>query len=60
MRMMKDITMAILMIGMAVVLFFAPELGLEIELEKGFRISLSVLFAVYGLFRLYRGIKKDY
>ncbi len=60
MRMMKDLTMAILILGMAMVLFFSPQLGLNIELENGFRISLAVLFAVYGLFRLYRGIKKDY
>lgn len=60
MRMMKDITMAILILGMAVVLFFSPALGLNIELDKGFRIALAALFAIYGLFRLFRGIKKDY
>jgi uncharacterized membrane protein len=60
MRMMKDITMAILIFGMAVVLFFSPQLGLEIELDRGFRLALAALFAIYGLFRLYRGIKKDY
>lgn len=60
MRMMKDITMAILILGMAMILFFAPSLGLKIELDKGFRIALAILFAIYGLFRLFRGIKKDY
>lgn len=58
--MIKDITMAILMLGMAVVLYLAPKLGLETSLDNGFRIALSVLFAVYGAFRLYRGVKRDY
>lgn len=59
-RFMKDITMAILILGMAILLFFAPALGLNFELDKGFRIALGVLFALYGAFRLYRGIKRDY
>jgi uncharacterized membrane protein len=60
MRMMRDITMAILILGMAILLFFAKELNLLTNISDTFRIILGVLFAVYGLFRLYRGIKKDY
>jgi len=59
MRMMKDITMAILILGMAIVLFLAPRLGLNVELDNGFRLALAGLFALYGGFRLYRGIKQD-
>lgn len=52
--------MAILITGMAVVLFFGPDWGIPIDLDKGFRLALGGLFALYGLFRLYRGIKRDY
>ena len=60
MRMMRDITMAILILGVAVVLFFAKQLNLLSNIGDGFRLALGVLFAVYGIFRLYRGIKRDY
>jgi hypothetical protein len=59
-RFLKDITMAILILGMAVLLFIAPKLGLNFELDNGFRLALGGLFALYGGFRLYRGIKRDY
>lgn len=60
MRMMRDLTMAILILGMALVLFFGPVWGVPIDLDKGFRIALGAIFALYGSFRLYRGIKRDY
>jgi uncharacterized membrane protein len=60
MRMVKDITMAIVILGVGVLLFFAPQLGLQVQLDKGFRIALAVLFGLYGGFRLYRGLKRDY
>jgi hypothetical protein len=59
-RFLKDITMAILILGMAVLLFIAPKLGLNFELDNGFRLALAGLFVLYGGFRLYRGIKRDY
>ena len=60
MRMIRDITMAILIVGMALLLFFAPKFNLLTNIGDTFRIALGILFAVYGLFRLYRGIKRDY
>jgi uncharacterized membrane protein len=60
MRMIKDITMAILILGVAMLLFFAKSLNMLERLSDGMRISLGVLFSVYGAFRLYRGIKRDY
>jgi hypothetical protein len=60
MRMIKDITMAILILGVAMLLFFAPKLNILKEVSDGFRISMGVLFSVYGAFRLYRGVKRDY
>lgn len=60
MRMIKDITMAILILGVAMLLFFAEELNILTKVSDGFRIAMGVLFSVYGAFRLYRGIKQDY
>jgi uncharacterized membrane protein len=60
MRMMRDITMAVLILGMAILLFIAPKFNLLTNLSDTFRMILGVLFAIYGLFRLYRGIKRDY
>jgi uncharacterized membrane protein len=60
MRMVKDITMAVLILGMAVVLFFGPSWGIPIDLDDLLRMSLAGLFTLYGGFRLYRGIKRDY
>ena len=60
MRMIKDIGMAILILGVAMLLFFARRLNILDHVTDGFRISLAVLFSVYGVFRLYRGIKQDY
>ncbi len=60
MRMMRDITMAILILGVATLLFIVPYLGLRLRMGDSFRITMGVLFAVYGAFRLYRGIKRDY
>lgn len=59
-RKVKDITMAIFILVVAFLLFFARQLNLLVEVSDGFRISLGVLFALYGGFRLYRGIKSDY
>lgn len=59
-RQVRDITMAIVIIGMSLILFFAPQLGLLENFSETFRLIMGALFAVYGLFRLYRGIKRDY
>jgi hypothetical protein len=59
-RMIKDITMAVFILVVAMLLFFARQLGLLVDVSDGFRISLGVLFTLYGAFRLYRGIKRDY
>jgi hypothetical protein len=59
-RFIKDITMAILILGMAILLFVAPKLGLNFELDNAFRLALAGLFTLYGSFRLYRGLKRDY
>ncbi|MFY7899548.1 MAG: hypothetical protein ACOVNY_05140 [Chitinophagaceae bacterium] len=61
-RMAKDITMALLILSMAVVMFFAKQLNLEgiAEFDKLFRYIFGGLCLLYGGFRMYRGVKRDY
>jgi len=62
MRMTYDLTMAVLLLGMAMVMFLAEKLGIEqlSEMDKGFRYLFGAICLLYGGFRLYRGIKRDY
>ena len=62
MRMTYDLSMGVLILGMAVVLFFAEKLNIQqiIEADLGFRYLFGGICLLYGGFRLYRGIKRDY
>lgn len=60
MRQVRDITMAVLILGFGLVLFFAEALELKLEFDSTMRYMLAGLFLVYGGFRLFRGIKRDY
>jgi hypothetical protein len=63
MRMTYDLTIAILLLGMAVIMLFADKLKIEQLAEKDnefFRYFFGALCLLYGSFRLYRGIKRDY
>jgi hypothetical protein len=62
MRTIYDFTMAGLILGMSVILFFGDKFGLLLvaELDPVLRYGLAALFFLYGSFRLYRGIKHDY
>lgn len=63
MRMSYDLTIAILLLGMAVVMLFAKQLKIE-QLAGSdndfFRYFFGALCLLYGGFRLYRGVKHDY
>jgi hypothetical protein len=62
MRSLMDFGMGVLWTGMGVFLFFARQLGSGLELrydEKILKI-FGAICAVYGLFRVYRGYKKNY
>jgi len=62
MRSLMDFGMGILWTGMGVFLFFSKELGTGLEANYG-ETSLRVFGSVcvlYGLFRIYRGIRKNY
>ncbi|MES2371820.1 MAG: hypothetical protein V4557_04515 [Bacteroidota bacterium] len=58
-----DITISLIILGMAVALLFAEKLHIEQLLDKEnefFRYFFGGLCVLYGSFRLYRGIKRDY
>lgn len=61
MRSLMDIGMGILYLGIAGLVFFARQLNFQNE----FAVSLpakvfAALAAIYGAWRIYRGIKKEY
>ena len=63
MRMSYDITIALLLLGMAVLMLFAEKLKIEQLTGKDnefFRYFFGGLCLLYGSFRLYRGVKHDY
>ncbi|MEQ1625040.1 MAG: hypothetical protein ABL870_10130 [Sediminibacterium sp.] len=62
MRMTYDLTMAILILGMAAVLFFAEQFKIQqiMDSDLVFRYMFGGICLLYGGFRLYRGIKRDY
>ncbi len=62
MRMSYDLTIAVLLLGMAVIMLFADKLNMEQLLDKDnefFRYFFGGLCLLYGGFRLYRGIKRN-
>lgn len=62
MRMSYDLTIAILLLGMAVIMLFADRLNIEQLLDKDnefFRYFFGGLCLLYGGFRLYRGVKRN-
>ena len=62
MRMTYDLTMAILMLGVAVVMLLAEKIKVMqlLEIDPMFRYFFGTICLLYGSFRLYRGIKREY
>ncbi|MDE3143935.1 MAG: hypothetical protein KGL19_07260 [Bacteroidota bacterium] len=62
MRMTYDLTMAIFLLSMAAVMFFGDKFKIVqiMDVDKTFRYFFGSICLLYGGFRLYRGIKKDY
>jgi len=57
-----DLTIAVLLLGMALIMLFADKLNIEQLLDKDnefFRYFFGGLCLLYGSFRLYRGIKRN-
>ncbi len=65
MRSLVDYTMGLIYISMGAFLLLAEKIGYDLEDMynlplNGFRIAFATLFIVYGVWRFYRGIKKQY
>jgi hypothetical protein len=62
MRTIYDITMILLLLGMAVLMFFGPLMKIDFitDIDKLFRYLFGGLCVLYGGFRLYLAIKQDY
>jgi cytochrome b561 len=58
----RHITMAVLFIAMGVLMIFAEKFKIEqlLNFDKFFRYFFGGICFLYGGFRFYRGIKKDY
>ena len=61
MRMTYDLTMSVLLLGMAAVMFFAEKFKVMqiIGVDAMFRYFFGSICLLYGSFRLYRGFKRD-
>lgn len=59
-RSIMDIGMGGLIAGFGFFFVFAPKLGYDFTMDPVLRYCLSGLFIIYGAFRIYRGIKKNY
>ncbi len=60
MRTVYNITMGLIITGIGVVMLFNDKIGLNFELDPLMIYAFSGLCILYGGFRLYRGIKRDY
>jgi len=52
--------MGLIITGIGVVMLFNDKIGLNFELDPLMIYAFSGLCILYGGFRLYRGIKRDY
>jgi hypothetical protein len=61
-RMARDMVMALLYLTMAVFLFFGERWKIEqiMALGTAFSYFFGSICLLYGIFRVYRGIKRDY
>jgi hypothetical protein len=62
MKTVYNITMGSIIVGIGILMLFSEKFGLTLFDTFGREMvyALSALFILYGGFRLYRGIKKDY
>lgn len=62
MRMIYDLSMAVFILGMAFILLLAEQLKIEqlTMIDPMYRYLMGSMSVLYGGYRLYRGIKRDY
>jgi len=59
-RAILDYGMGVIITGIGIVLLLAPVLHLELSIDGTARYIFAGLFLVYGVFRIYRGSRKNY
>ena len=59
-RAILDYGMGVIITGIGIVLLLAPQLHLELSIDGVARYLFAGLFLVYGVFRIYRGSRKNY
>ncbi len=59
-RKVRDFTMALIILSIGALVLFADKLGLDLSIDTTMQYLFAGLCALYGGFRLYRGIKQDY
>ena len=62
MRTIMDATRAVIILGVGVILFFGPKMGMQRieEIDPLIRNLFGGISILYGAFRLYRSFKRDY
>jgi len=61
MKTIMDLGMGIIYIGIGIIIFFPKQLHLNINVGDNIIAKIfAVIVVIYGGWRIYRGIKKDY
>jgi hypothetical protein len=59
-RSIMDYGMGVIIVCLGIFFILAPRLGVTFNVDDKFRYLFAGLCIVYGLFRIYRGYKKNY
>jgi hypothetical protein len=60
MRAIKDIGMGLIYLLIAALMFFPEKFGLELAVDNLIRYMFGGICILYGVWRVYRGYRKDY
>lgn len=61
MRSMLDFAMGVLYLGVGLFMIFPEKLGFAMDsFDRTFRFIFGGICVVYGIWRIYRGLRKDY
>ena len=59
-RSIMDYGMGVIIFGLGILFLLAPRFGIVLSIDDLFRYLFGGLCIIYGLFRIYRGYKKNY
>jgi hypothetical protein len=61
MRALLDYSMGVIYVAAAFFLFLHKRMGIQVDLiSRPIAISLGVIILAYGIWRIYRGVQKNY